>query len=261
MLSTSAEDRRAYHRQYWFDSMYGGSLYGKWQAIITFQQMIVLADIDGVLDRAPEWLSATTSIPLDIITEGIKILQSPDPQSRTPDEEGRRIVLLDPARSWGWRIVNHKKYRVLRNAEDRRAYHRQYWQDNRSNQPAQPDSTGLNSNSTDSTATQQNQPIAEAEAEAMHCASKNDALPGFDNFWKAYPRKKSKGNAKKAWKKLKPNEQLQNRILRALEQAKTSVDWLKEGGQFIPYPASWLNAEGWEDRNEDRPYNPFAGAI
>ena len=69
----------------------------------------------------------------------------------------------------------------------------------------------------------------------------------FSKFWDSYPRKKSKGDAEKAWLKIKPDEQLQDRIFNALERAKTSVDWQKENGQFIPYPASWLNAKGWED--------------
>lgn len=69
----------------------------------------------------------------------------------------------------------------------------------------------------------------------------------FAQFWKAYPKKKSKGTAEKAWAKIKPNEQQVSAILAAIEQAKTSVDWQKQNGQFIPYPATWLNAKGWED--------------
>lgn len=75
------------------------------------------------------------------------------------------------------------------------------------------------------------------------------SLPGasFDRFWSAYPKRRSKGAAEKAWQKLAPDEQLEDTILRALERAKTSVDWLKEGGKYVPYPATWLNAKGWED--------------
>lgn len=69
----------------------------------------------------------------------------------------------------------------------------------------------------------------------------------FETFWKAYPKKKSKGQAEKAWKVLKPSKQLQDRILDAIEQAKTSEDWTKDGGKWIPHPATWLNAKGWED--------------
>ena len=49
-----------------FESMYDGSMYGQWEAIITMQQMIVLADKDGIVDITPPALSARTSIPLEI---------------------------------------------------------------------------------------------------------------------------------------------------------------------------------------------------
>ncbi|MDQ7790317.1 MAG: DUF4373 domain-containing protein [Clostridia bacterium] len=73
----------------------------------------------------------------------------------------------------------------------------------------------------------------------------------FDEFWHRYPRKKSKGQAERAWAKLNPDEQLHEAILDGLERAKTSADWVKDSGAFIPYPATWLNARGWED--EHRP--------
>lgn len=70
---------------------------------------------------------------------------------------------------------------------------------------------------------------------------------GFIRFWAAYPKKKSKGDAEKTWRKIKPDEQLTARIIAAVEQARTQAEWRKEGGQFVPYPATWLNAKGWED--------------
>lgn len=69
----------------------------------------------------------------------------------------------------------------------------------------------------------------------------------FDRFWTKYPKKRSKGAARKAWKKLAPSEDLLNAILVAIEKQRVSVDWRKEHGQFIPYPATWLNAERWDD--------------
>ncbi len=69
----------------------------------------------------------------------------------------------------------------------------------------------------------------------------------FDWFWSAYPKKKSKGQAEKIWSKLNPDSELVEKILSALDTAKRSNDWMKDGGQFIPYPSTWLNAKGWED--------------
>lgn len=114
-----------------FESIYEGTLCGKWEAIVTFQQMIVLCNADGEIEMTPEAISAKTTIPLDIIKKGIKVLESPDPYSRTPGEEGRRIVLLDESRPWGWRIVNHKLYRNKGNHTNRREYMREYMRNRR----------------------------------------------------------------------------------------------------------------------------------
>lgn len=109
-----------------FSQIYDGSLYGRWEALVTFQQMIVLAGSDGILDMTQEALAARTSIPLDIIERGIAHLEEDDPRSRTPDEDGRRIVRLDFRRDWGWQITNHAHYRAMRTAEERREYFREH---------------------------------------------------------------------------------------------------------------------------------------
>ncbi len=73
------------------------------------------------------------------------------------------------------------------------------------------------------------------------------ALSRFDEFWKAYPKKKNKGTAEKAWKKLSLGNGLFDKVIAGVERAKGTPDWQKENGTFIPHPASWLNARGWED--------------
>jgi hypothetical protein len=96
-----------------FASMYDGTLVADWKALVTFQQILVLSDSAGVLDMIPAAIAARTGIPLEIIEAGIAELEKPDPYSRTPDSEGRRIERLDAHRAWGWRVVNFAKYRDL----------------------------------------------------------------------------------------------------------------------------------------------------
>ena len=69
----------------------------------------------------------------------------------------------------------------------------------------------------------------------------------FDEFWKAYPKKKDKAKARKAYAKLKPDTALHKKILTAIEKQKQSEQWQKDGGQFIPLPTTWINGERWED--------------
>lgn len=120
-----------------FESMYDGSLatVGPWEALVTFQQMLVLADRWGTVDMTPEAISRRTTIPLAIIRKGIDALEQPDEQSRDPNLDGRRIRRLAEHRDWGWAIVNHAKYRAIRSSEDRREYQRKWMADKRAATP------------------------------------------------------------------------------------------------------------------------------
>lgn len=69
----------------------------------------------------------------------------------------------------------------------------------------------------------------------------------FEVFWSAYPRHDGKVAAKKAFDKLKPDDRLMDKIIAAIQKQKGSWQWQKDGGQFIPYPATWLNGKRWED--------------
>lgn len=82
----------------------------------------------------------------------------------------------------------------------------------------------------------------------------------FNRFWAAYPKKTAKAQALKAWQKLKPDEELTDTILSALEQHKKSAQWLRDKGQYIPYPASWLNGKRWEDETNEVILNENIGS-
>jgi len=69
----------------------------------------------------------------------------------------------------------------------------------------------------------------------------------FARFWALYPRKVAKPQAEKAWAKLKVTADLFATIATALAKQVASPDWLKDNGQFIPHPATWLNGRRWED--------------
>lgn len=66
----------------------------------------------------------------------------------------------------------------------------------------------------------------------------------FDAFWSAYPRKVGKGAAMVSWKKFKPPI---DAVLAALAWQVGTEQWQKNGGQYIPNPATYLNQRRWED--------------
>ena len=79
------------------------------------------------------------------------------------------------------------------------------------------------------------------------CRKKSADMDGFALFWHEYPRKAAKAAALKAWQKLNPSPELVERILAHVREHKRSQDWIKDGGQFVPHPATFLNGRRWED--------------
>lgn len=69
----------------------------------------------------------------------------------------------------------------------------------------------------------------------------------FKLFWECYPRKIAKAETKKAWaqtKHIRPDVSI---LVMAVKAQSKTEQWIKGGGQFIPYPATWLRGERWED--------------
>lgn len=73
----------------------------------------------------------------------------------------------------------------------------------------------------------------------------------FKQFWAAYPRKTGKGGAWKAWDKIRPTSYVLDAMLAALAWQKTSEHWTKDGGDYIPHPATWLNQRRWMDEPQE----------
>lgn len=70
-------------------------------------------------------------------------------------------------------------------------------------------------------------------------------LRGFEDFWTAYPVKRSKIDALKAWNKIQPDEALLQQMLEAIEDQKHTKQW-RFG--YTPYPATWLRKGCWMDQ-------------
>ena len=100
-----------------------------------------------------------------------------------------------------------------------------------------------NSNTTDNSNTSRDREIVKREREAKEAQIEER----FKRFWTSYPRKVQKIDARRAFSKLNPDEELLNAIIKAVEASKRSKDWRDEGGAYIPYPATYLNGRRWED--------------
>lgn len=94
-----------------FDSIATGTLYGRWPDIGVWPIVLALADKHGHLDVTPHYLSGVLGLPVEQVAACMKRFCEPDIYSRTKEESGARLRLLDDHRDWGWAIVNHVKYR------------------------------------------------------------------------------------------------------------------------------------------------------
>lgn len=76
--------------------------------------------------------------------------------------------------------------------------------------------------------------------------NKNTYTADFLSFWEAYPRKEAKQMAFKAWQKAKDRPPITD-ILAKIEKQRQTDQWKKDGGQFIPMPATYINQSRWDD--------------
>ncbi len=76
----------------------------------------------------------------------------------------------------------------------------------------------------------------------------------FTRFWTAYPRKKSKQDARKTWDRVikTTNSEV---IIVAAQRFTASQPDLK----YTPYPATWLNRGCWEDEPDPTNRNGYVG--
>lgn len=108
-----------------FTSIYQGTLRGNSAGLLVFTNLLAHADKNGEVDIHPKAIAEEVGMPLDVVGETLLMLESPDDESRSPEEQGRRIIRMDEHRAWGWRVVNYAKYRAMRNEDERRAQNRE----------------------------------------------------------------------------------------------------------------------------------------
>lgn len=77
--------------------------------------------------------------------------------------------------------------------------------------------------------------------------------PAFTKFWDAYPKKVGKADARKKFASLVPDDATLSAILSSLAYLKTTPQWTKDDGQYIPNPATWLNQKRWQDEASQPP--------
>lgn len=94
-----------------FDSVFLGSLCGKYPDLPVWLVLLALQQRGGIIDAHPSYIATVSGIPQADIEAAIARFCEPDPHSRTKDHDGRRLEPLE-GRGFGWRVLNHEKYRA-----------------------------------------------------------------------------------------------------------------------------------------------------
>lgn len=94
-----------------YDTMLTGTLYGRWPHTGIWACLLSRASREGVIDEVPASLAAAIGVSEELLRSCIGDFMQPDPGSRTKAHDGRRLELIDSNRDWGWKVLNHSKYR------------------------------------------------------------------------------------------------------------------------------------------------------
>lgn len=105
-----------------YASMYTGSMYGAGTTVFAVWGYVIGNAINSQVELNPAMLANSLGGGVDEITAAIEYLCSPDPNSRSKADEGRRLIQEG---QFAFRVVNHDTYKVIRNEEERREYNRQ----------------------------------------------------------------------------------------------------------------------------------------
>ena len=107
-----------------FESLYEGSMVGAGPTIFAvWGYCIAKADREGIVNLNPVLLAPIIGTSRVDIERAIEYLERPDPNSKNPDHEGRRLLNMS---GFAYFVVSHAVYRGMNNGVDRREYMREY---------------------------------------------------------------------------------------------------------------------------------------
>jgi hypothetical protein len=256
-----------------FSMILDSSLADDYQIRHVFEDLLKLADREGVVDMTARAIAGRTNVPLEVVQRALDALEQPDPESRTPDEDGRRIVRLDAHRNWGWRVVNYEKYSAIRDEDSRREYMKSYmrkWRNPEAQsvssckQVLTPVSSGKPSLAPVpvpvpvdiKTKTVADAPVLSLEAPKEKTASGKHSQGEIERVRLAYPLKKAPGAARKAISKALERIAARGEsdpaafLIGRIDTWKASRESDAAAGRFVPsypYPATWFNGECYDE--------------
>jgi hypothetical protein len=255
-----------------FDQMFTGSMMGAGAPVFAvWTYVLANCNRKGEVELNPKLMAVLLGMQEQEVAAVIEQLCSPDPASRTPDHEGRR--LLKQGR-YSYFAPNYAKYREIRCEEERREALRLYQRAHREKKKAtavdvsdvnnvnigqamsgeSSNAEALDASTSTSTSTSssvvsgsgssgERRERERGEAKHKRITPDYSSDPRFCELWETYRKDSCKKQAWEQWRKLEPNDSLFVEILdgaRHLVKAKES--------QFRPDLFRWLRDARWSER-------------
>lgn len=219
-----------------FASAFTGSMMASGAEVFAVWAYVIANAVNSRVELNPALLAAVIGSTPDRMAAAIEKLCAPDANSRSPGNEGRRLIREG---QFQYYIPNHEKYRSIRNEDERREYNREAKRRERAK------SAGVKPGVIDMSAVSAHTE-AEAETKPKPLRAAGAAPGGFERFWKAWPnspRKVGKAACLKKWQAHKL-EEVSVLLVNHVETMKRTDQW-KRG--FEPAPLTYLNQRRWED--------------
>jgi hypothetical protein len=90
-----------------FSSIIASSIWGESPVVkIVWVTMLAIKDRNGFVSASVPGLARLAVVPVDECRAALKVLESPDKDSKCPDHEGRRIKTVEN----GWLILGHERF-------------------------------------------------------------------------------------------------------------------------------------------------------
>lgn len=138
-----------------FASAFTGSMCGAGSTVFAVWGYVIAHAVRARVELNPILVAAAIGTTPAEVTAAIEYLCAPDPDSRSPANDGARMVREG---AHGYLVVNLEAYRSIRNEDDRRAYNREKQRESRARKRARED--------VKPDVSRRQPPSAQAEAEA-----------------------------------------------------------------------------------------------
>lgn len=84
---------------------------------VVWVAMLAMKNWDGIVEGSIPGFARLANVTVPELEKALKVLMSPDPYSRTPDNEGRRIEAI----AGGWLVLNHENYNYKGSEDHKRS--------------------------------------------------------------------------------------------------------------------------------------------